>query len=118
MVALNFQTGDKAMQLNQAKFRDNGFSGYLLKPDFMFRNDFDPFDKTTLVGVEPLRILIRVIAARHLNRSKKGTASPFVEIELLGAPYDSGVKLVTKPVGKWSSHQQSQFLYFLKITEK
>ncbi|KAL3276024.1 hypothetical protein HHI36_020754 [Cryptolaemus montrouzieri] len=98
MVALNYQTGDKPMQLNQAKFRDNGFCGYLLKPDFMLRSDFDPFDKTTLVGAEPLKISIRVIAARHLVRSKKGTVSPFVEIEVQGAPYDSGVKLVTKPV--------------------
>lgn len=100
MVALNFQTGDKAMQLNQAKFRDNGSCGYLLKPEFMLRNDFDPFDRTTLVGVEPLKISITVIAARHLNKSKRGTASPFVDIEVQGAPYDTGVKLVTKPVGK------------------
>ncbi|XP_045463914.1 1-phosphatidylinositol 4,5-bisphosphate phosphodiesterase gamma-1 [Harmonia axyridis] len=98
MVALNFQTGDKAMQLNQAKFRDNGSCGYLLKPEFMLRNDFDPFDRTTLVGVEPLKISITVIAARHLNKSKRGTASPFVDIEVQGAPYDTGVKLVTKPV--------------------
>lgn len=37
MVALNYQTGDKPMQLNQAKFRDNGACGYLLKPEFMSR---------------------------------------------------------------------------------
>ncbi|KAL3276021.1 hypothetical protein HHI36_020751 [Cryptolaemus montrouzieri] len=76
MVALNYQRGDKPMQLNQAKFRDNGFSGYVLKPDFMLRSDFDPFDKTTLDGTEALKISIRVIAARHLLSSKKGAVSP------------------------------------------
>lgn len=100
MVALNYQTGDKPMQLNQAKFRDNGNCGYLLRPDFMFRDDFDPYDKNTLVGVAPFIISLRIIAARHLCRSKKGTASPFVEVEVLGAEFDSGIKLTTKTLGK------------------
>ena len=45
MVALNFQTPDLPMQLNQGKFEFNGTSGYLLKPEFMRRSDktFDPF---------------------------------------------------------------------------
>jgi phosphatidylinositol phospholipase C gamma-1 len=98
MVALNYQTSDKPMQLNQGKFRDNGNCGYLLKPEFMMRDDFDPADKNTLVGVEPWTVTLRIIAARHLCRPKKGTASPFVEVEVVGAPFDSGIKLVTKPV--------------------
>lgn len=98
MVALNYQTGDKPMQLNQAKFRDNGNCGYLLKPQFMFRDEFDPSDKNTLIGVEPLTISIRIIGARHLNKFKKGFVSPFVEIEVCGAEFDSGQKLQTKTV--------------------
>ncbi|KRT82052.1 C2 domain containing protein, partial [Oryctes borbonicus] len=96
MVALNYQTGDKPMQLNQAKFKDNGNCGYILKPDFMLRDDFDPFDVNTLVGVEPVTVSIRIIAARHLNRSKRGMASPFVEVEVIGAEFDFGIKLKTK----------------------
>lgn len=61
MVALNFQTGDKPMQLNQAKFRDNGKCGYLLKPEFMNHDDFDPFDKNTLVGVNPFKVFLRYV---------------------------------------------------------
>jgi phosphatidylinositol phospholipase C gamma-1 len=92
-------SADKAMQLNQAKFRQNGSCGYLLKPDFMFRDDFDPYDKNTLVGVEPLTLVIRVIGARHLSRCR-GISSPSVEIEVIGADYDSGSKLTTKTVCK------------------
>jgi phosphatidylinositol phospholipase C gamma-1 len=88
------------MQLNQAKFRENGNSGFLLKPEFMFREDFDPYDKNTLVGVEPLTLSIRVIGARHLIRSGRGTSSPSVEVEVVGADYDSGSKLTTKTVCK------------------
>lgn len=100
MVALNYQTGDRPMQLNQAKFRDNGNCGYLLKPNFMFRDEFDPNDKNTLIDVDPITISIRIIGARHLHRAKKSTASPFVEVEVIGAEFDSGVKLTTKTIRK------------------
>ena len=41
------------MQLNQGKFEYNGNSGYLLKPEFMRRDDkiFDPFAETPVDGV-------------------------------------------------------------------
>ncbi|XP_071446484.1 1-phosphatidylinositol 4,5-bisphosphate phosphodiesterase gamma-1 isoform X1 [Hetaerina americana] len=98
MVALNYQTPDKPMHLNQAKFRENGFCGYLLRPDFMFRSEFDPCYKNALVGVEPLALSIRVIGARHLSKTGRGSASPFVEVEVIGADFDSGVKLTTKAI--------------------
>lgn len=102
MLALNYQTPDKAMQLNQAKFRLNGGCGYLLRPDFMFRDEFDPYDPLCLVGhVDPLHLSVRVIGARHLARTGRGTASPFVEVELIGADFDSGSKLITKTIGKF-----------------
>lgn len=43
-VALNFQTPSKEMQLNQGRFLPNGFSGYVLKPDFLrsLSSQFDP----------------------------------------------------------------------------
>jgi phosphatidylinositol phospholipase C gamma-1 len=91
---------DRAMQLNQSKFRENGSCGYLVKPQFMSRDDFDPYDKNTLVAVDPLTLSIRVIGARHLNRSGRGISSPSVEIEVTGAEYDSGSKLTTKTVCK------------------
>lgn len=101
MVAMNYQTPDKAMQLNLAKFRDNGGCGYILKPEFMDSDDYDPYDPNTLVNVEPKLISIRIIAARHLCRSGRNVNSPLVELELVGASYDSGVKHRTKAVGKF-----------------
>ncbi|KOC61102.1 1-phosphatidylinositol 4,5-bisphosphate phosphodiesterase gamma-1 [Habropoda laboriosa] len=96
MVALNYQTGDKSMQLNQAKFRENGNCGYILKPEFMFGNDFSPYEQICLDRVESLKFSLKVIGARHLIRSGRGLASPFVEIEIIGADFDSGTKLTTK----------------------
>ncbi|XP_062715033.1 1-phosphatidylinositol 4,5-bisphosphate phosphodiesterase gamma-1 isoform X2 [Aedes albopictus] len=98
MIALNYQTPDKPMQLNQAKFRDNGACGYILKPDFMFRDEFDPNDPNTLIGVEEKVINIRIIGARHLCKGGRNITSPLVEIDLVGASFDSAVKHRTRAV--------------------
>lgn len=99
MIALNFQTPDKPMQLLLGKFRDNGCCGYILKPDFMLREDFDPNDAGTCVGVESKLISLRIIGARHLFKSgKTSLTSPLVEVELLGASFDCGIKHRTKAV--------------------
>lgn len=101
MVALNYQTGDKSMQLNQAKFKENGNCGYLLKPEFMFRHDFNPYDKSLLHEIDSLKINLKIIGARHLTRSGRGTASPSVEVEIVGADFDSGIKLTTRTICKY-----------------
>ncbi|XP_059421176.1 1-phosphatidylinositol 4,5-bisphosphate phosphodiesterase gamma-2 isoform X1 [Carassius carassius] len=79
MVALNFQTPDKFMQLNSALFSLNGGTGYVLKPEWMR----DPTKK------KPAKknIRIRVMAARHLP-SPDHIVSPFVQVELW--PYTGG----------------------------
>uniref|UniRef100_A0AAX7V6Z3 Phosphoinositide phospholipase C n=1 Tax=Astatotilapia calliptera TaxID=8154 RepID=A0AAX7V6Z3_ASTCA len=74
MVALNFQTADKYMQLNNALFSLNGQTGYVLQPEFM------RMDKNKSSCVRPLQ----VIGARHLPKPGRSIASPFVEIELCG----------------------------------
>ncbi|KAK8783444.1 hypothetical protein V5799_010196 [Amblyomma americanum] len=89
MVALNYQTPDRPMQLNQGRFLQNGRCGYVHRPDFMHDDDYDPYDGTTLKSVHPITLSIKVIAARHLMKSGRGIVSPFVEIEIVGADYDS-----------------------------
>uniref|UniRef100_A0A1B0API1 1-phosphatidylinositol 4,5-bisphosphate phosphodiesterase gamma n=1 Tax=Glossina palpalis gambiensis TaxID=67801 RepID=A0A1B0API1_9MUSC len=95
MIALNYQTGDKAMQLNQAKFRDNGQCGYLLKPKFMQTDGFDPNNPATISLLEAKIVTIRIIAARHLFRCGK-CSNPLVVVEVTGANFDTGVKHRTK----------------------
>lgn len=47
LVALNFQTPSKEMQINQGRFLPNDFCGYILKPEFM-RNPSSQFDPSKL----------------------------------------------------------------------
>uniref|UniRef100_G3NLI8 1-phosphatidylinositol 4,5-bisphosphate phosphodiesterase gamma n=1 Tax=Gasterosteus aculeatus aculeatus TaxID=481459 RepID=G3NLI8_GASAC len=92
LVALNFQTPDKPMQLNQALFMLGGASGFVPQPDVMRDEAFDPFDKDTL-RVEP----ITVLGARHLPKNGRSIVCPFVEVEICGADYD-GCKCKTDVV--------------------
>lgn len=101
MVALNYQTPDKPMQLNMGKFKENGACGFILRPEFMFDEGYNPYDRRSIEKwAKPVTVKLRLIGARHLYKSGRGTASPFVEVEIFGANYDSEVKLVTKTVGK------------------
>lgn len=95
MTALNYQTPDRAMQINQAMFRQNRRNGYVLRPEFMFSPGFsdqpikfDPYDPSTL-DCPPLYLSLTIVSGRHLGRnSSKGYVSPYVEIEIAGIEAD------------------------------
>ncbi|XP_076132551.1 1-phosphatidylinositol 4,5-bisphosphate phosphodiesterase gamma-1 isoform X2 [Alosa pseudoharengus] len=89
LVALNFQTADKPMQMNQALFMLNGRSGYVLQPTIMRDDNFDPFDRHSLRGIETSTLVIEVLGARHLPKHGRGIVCPLIEIEVCGAEYDS-----------------------------
>ncbi|XP_035982835.1 1-phosphatidylinositol 4,5-bisphosphate phosphodiesterase gamma-2 [Fundulus heteroclitus] len=81
MVALNYQTADKYTQLNSALFSLNGHTGYVLQPEMMRTDSYDPHQEKKKVKYN---IRIKVIAARHLPKPGRSIASPFVEVELCG----------------------------------
>lgn len=91
LCALNYQTPDRAMQLNHGKFLDNGRCGYVLQPECLRHDKFEVYrrDAAGAAAVEPLTLTLTIIAARHLNKSGRGIASPFVEVEIVGTPYDN-----------------------------
>ena len=90
MVALNFQTPDKAMQINDARFLINNKLGYVLKPAFMRMRDtkYNPMDPKTIPTPATL-MSVRVLGGRHLFRVGKGFPSCRVTVELVGAEYDN-----------------------------
>ncbi|XP_061524660.1 LOW QUALITY PROTEIN: 1-phosphatidylinositol 4,5-bisphosphate phosphodiesterase beta-3-like [Phycodurus eques] len=95
MVALNFQTLDLPMQLNQGVFEYNGHSGYLLKPEFMRRTDkhFDPFTENIVDGIVANTVKVKVISGQFLSDKKVGV---YVEVDVFGLPTDTKRKYRTK----------------------
>uniref|UniRef100_A0AAZ3SWG0 Phosphoinositide phospholipase C n=1 Tax=Oncorhynchus tshawytscha TaxID=74940 RepID=A0AAZ3SWG0_ONCTS len=91
IVALNFQTPSKEMDLNQGRFRSNGVSGYVLKPGFQ-RYPGTEFDPMTLTK-GPCVVYYSVISAQQLpklNKDKcKSIVDPLVKVEIDGVPADT-----------------------------
>ncbi|CAB0007541.1 unnamed protein product [Nesidiocoris tenuis] len=88
LVALNFQTLDLAMQLNLGIFEYNQRCGYLLKPEFMRRQDrrFDPFAESTVDGIIAGTVSIHVLSGQFLTDKRVGT---YVEVDMYGLPADT-----------------------------
>lgn len=88
MVALNFQTLDLPMQLNQGIFEYNNKTGYILKPDVMRRTDrvFDLFAESCVDGVVAGTVTIKVISGQFLSDKKINT---YVEVDMYGLPTDT-----------------------------
>ncbi|CAD5112060.1 DgyrCDS1306 [Dimorphilus gyrociliatus] len=94
LVSLNYQTGDKNLQLNEGFFRRNGKCGYVLRPDFMNKQDitYNPFSKESIEQLdEPMTLAVCVLGGRHLAVGGKHVASPYVELEIIGAKCDNSI---------------------------
>jgi phosphatidylinositol phospholipase C gamma-1 len=92
VVALNYQTPDRLMWLNDGKFTQNGRSGYTLKPNALFdtKNLFDPFTSASWTKkVPPVTMKIKILSGRHLLKPGKGIASPYVHVEVSGVGTDA-----------------------------
>eukprot|EP00127_Corallochytrium_limacisporum_P003183 Clim_evm32s147 gene=Clim_evmTU32s147 len=69
MVALNYQTPGRALQLNHFMFRQNGGIGYVAKPFDLIRSDatFDGSLRDTKNIEEEMELLVRVESAHRLT---------------------------------------------------
>ncbi|KAI4872379.1 hypothetical protein NFI96_033647, partial [Prochilodus magdalenae] len=98
LVALNFQTDGKEMDLNRGRFLPNGCCGYVLKPSFLCQPDseFNPKSVEGRPGHNPTLLTIKVISAQQLpkpNTEKlKAIVDPQVRVEIHGVPKDNEKK--------------------------
>uniref|UniRef100_A0A4W3GFT2 Phosphoinositide phospholipase C n=1 Tax=Callorhinchus milii TaxID=7868 RepID=A0A4W3GFT2_CALMI len=95
MVALNYQTDGRMMQLNQALFMVNGNSGYVLKPQLMCQGAFNPFSEDPLQGQPKKQLILKIISGQQLPKppysmlgDRGEIIDPFVEVEIIGLPVD------------------------------
>lgn len=88
LVALNYQTPDLAMQLNLGMFEYNHRCGFLLKPEFMRRQDrrLYPFAESIIDGIIAGTVSITVISGQCLSDKRVGT---YVEVDMYGLPADT-----------------------------
>jgi len=66
------------MQINQGKFLQNGNCGYVLKPEFLLRDDFNPYYTNPPAGEEPIIITVKVrshLTVKHFSKEKTLTCN-------------------------------------------
>ena len=123
LVALNYQTLDQNTQLSYGKFRENGKSGYLLKPEYMIQDN----------GYKSPAIQLQIHIISGLQLPKPGNVTegeiidPFVILKIHGIGSDN-VEQKTKSVNDngfnpiWNEviqlqlHLISCFIHFLLFT--
>nr|XP_034989549.1 1-phosphatidylinositol 4,5-bisphosphate phosphodiesterase eta-1 isoform X2 [Zootoca vivipara] len=95
LVALNYQSDGRVMQLNQAKFRMNGNCGYVLKPQQMCKGTFNPYSTDPLPAFPKKQLLLKIISGQQLPKPPDSVLGdrgeiidPFVEVEIIGLPAD------------------------------
>ncbi|KNC85244.1 hypothetical protein SARC_02579 [Sphaeroforma arctica JP610] len=89
IVALNFQTADGPFQVNSAFYKQNGGSGYVLKPEFMR-------SKNPTLAHGKMKITIRVINGSRIPKptgddSKSEVVDPIVKIYLHNGEDDDDI---------------------------
>ncbi|KAL7842977.1 hypothetical protein AOLI_G00244890 [Acnodon oligacanthus] len=95
LVALNYQTEGRMLQLNRAKFATNGNCGYVLKPKCMWKGAFNPVLTDPLPGHRKTQLVLKIISGQQLPKPKDSMLGdrgeiidPFVEVEIIGLPVD------------------------------
>ncbi|XP_015281025.1 PREDICTED: 1-phosphatidylinositol 4,5-bisphosphate phosphodiesterase eta-1 [Gekko japonicus] len=95
LVALNYQSDGRLMQLNQAKFRMNGNCGYILKPQQLCKGTFNPYSADPLPALPKKQLILKIISGQQLPKppdsmlgDRGEIIDPFVEVEIIGLPVD------------------------------
>ncbi|XP_032904012.1 1-phosphatidylinositol 4,5-bisphosphate phosphodiesterase eta-2 isoform X2 [Amblyraja radiata] len=95
LVALNYQSEGRVLQLNRAKFNSNGSCGYVLKPKCMTRGNFNSSADDLLSGLTKKQLVLRIISGQQLPKPKDSMLGdrgeiidPFVEVEVIGLAVD------------------------------
>ncbi|XP_038864628.1 1-phosphatidylinositol 4,5-bisphosphate phosphodiesterase eta-2-like [Salvelinus namaycush] len=95
LVALNYQSEGRVLQLNRAKFNSNGNCGYILKPSCMCEGAFNPMIEDQFPGQMKKQLVLKIISGQQLPKPKDSMLGdrgeiidPFVEVEIIGLPVD------------------------------
>nr|BAA76274.1 PLC-betaS [Ephydatia fluviatilis] len=91
LVALNFQSTDLPIQLNNAKYEFNGVTGYLLKPAAYLKERttgglFNPFIQNPVENIVPATLTLKVISGIFLTEKRTNC---LVEAQMFGLPSDT-----------------------------
>jgi len=56
-----------------------------------------------VIDISVIHLICQLIGARHLVKTGRGIASPFLEVEFIGCDYDNNNKYKTSSACRWLS---------------
>ncbi|KAM5140319.1 LOW QUALITY PROTEIN: 1-phosphatidylinositol 4,5-bisphosphate phosphodiesterase eta-2-like [Mantella aurantiaca] len=95
LVALNYQSEGRMLQLNRAKFNRNGSCGYVLKPKYMCHGAFNPNSDDPSPGQMKKQLILRIISGQQLPKPKDSMLGDRGEVRTISRS--------RKPMGFWDS---------------
>lgn len=123
IVALNFQTPGTELDIYLGRFRDNGSSGYVLKPEFLREKhaEFNPKSITDGKWRTTKKFHVMIISAQQLpkeNKSKNCIVDPFITVEIYGVARDCE-RQQTKVIDNngFNPMWNDQFLFEIDVPE-
>ncbi|KTF87135.1 hypothetical protein cypCar_00041143, partial [Cyprinus carpio] len=118
IVALNFQTPGKEMDLNQARFLPNGKCGYILKPEFQRdpASQFDPANLRVGPWLKRKTLHVMIISAQQLPKINENKQKSIVDPQFtIHVPELALVRFVVEDYDA-ASHNDLIGLYTLPFT--
>lgn len=98
MVALNFQTQDQFLQVNDGRFRENGNCGYVLKPSTLIACNED---KNTEENTASVRLSIRVLSGsclpKHKGQRQGDCIDPYVKVAVYDVKNEEKEEITVRP---------------------
>ncbi|NXR59778.1 PLCH1 phosphodiesterase, partial [Rhadina sibilatrix] len=88
ILALNYQSEGRVMQLNEAKFRVNGNCGYVLKPQQMCKGTFNPFSADPLPASPKKQLILKIISGQQLPKPPDSMLGDRGEVRISGVETD------------------------------
>ncbi|NWT70268.1 PLCH1 phosphodiesterase, partial [Prunella himalayana] len=85
LLALNYQSEGRVMQLNEAKFRVNGNCGYVLKPQQMCKGTFNPYSADPLPASPKKQLILKIISGQQLPKPPDSMLGDRGEVRCSGA---------------------------------
>ncbi|KAF9928763.1 Phospholipase C [Linnemannia zychae] len=119
VVALNYQSHDRGMQMNNAMFTMNGHCGYVLKPEALRlgAGEVCNHDKApSFMKTYPVEVTLQIISAQQLPRPNEAQSGdvidPVCEVELL-VPGQPTIKQKTKHISDngFNPHWKEEFKF-------
>jgi len=95
LVALNFQTPDPSLRINDGRFRENGGCGYVLKPEYLLQEE-SPLQHSPRPASVTIRVLSGSCFPKPYGQVRGECIDPYVKVALFDVTENNEKSIMRK----------------------